>query len=164
MEAVNGGAFGPGPWFFPSARPHRSHASGRGVGGLDGLALRSVASVANEISAEGGVRDALIDIFMAGVRRADPAAAVSAALADGDRPDTIWALGKAAIAMARAARDRWPGVPCLIVTNPENAAEVPGAQVLLGGHPVPDATSTTAGAALLTEADALGQGQTAPRS
>ncbi|WP_298431000.1 DUF4147 domain-containing protein [uncultured Jannaschia sp.] len=104
------------------------------------------------------MRDGLRDIFMAGVARADPAAAVAAAM-PAARPDLIIALGKAAVAMARAALARHPGVPCLVVTNPENAAEVPGATVLLGGHPVPDAGSAEAGAALLDAAGALGAGE-----
>ncbi|MEM7489442.1 MAG: DUF4147 domain-containing protein [Pseudomonadota bacterium] len=107
------------------------------------------------------MRDDLIDIFMAGVRRADPDAAVSGALDGMARPHAIWALGKAAIAMARAALSRWPDVPCLVVTNPENATDLPGARILLGGHPVPDQGSAAAGAALLEAADALGAGQVA---
>ncbi|TFL17935.1 glycerate kinase type-2 family protein [Jannaschia formosa] len=107
------------------------------------------------------MRDGLIDIFMAGVRRADPEAAVTAALADAARPDAILALGKAAAAMARAALARFPGVPCLVVTNPENAAEIPGAEVILGGHPVPDAGSERAGQALLDRAARLGEGERA---
>ncbi|MEM8824730.1 MAG: DUF4147 domain-containing protein [Pseudomonadota bacterium] len=107
------------------------------------------------------MRNNLIEIFQAGVRRADPERAAAAALDGRSRPDAIWALGKAAVAMARAALARWPDVPCLIVTNPENVAEVPGARVMLGGHPVPDAGSEAAGAALLAEAEALGAGQVA---
>ncbi|MEM7643146.1 MAG: DUF4147 domain-containing protein [Pseudomonadota bacterium] len=107
------------------------------------------------------MRDDLIDIFLAGVRRADPAKAVAAALPEMARPDAIWALGKAAVAMARAALDHWPGTPCLIVTNPENAAPVAGARMVLGGHPVPDAGSAEAGEALLGRAAALGPGQVA---
>ena len=105
-------------------------------------------------------RDRLIHLFEAGVARADPRAAVSAHLPDA-APDAILALGKAAIPMARAALDRFPGAPALVVTNPENAADLPGAEVILGGHPVPDAASARAGAALLDRASALGEGDRA---
>ncbi|PWJ21119.1 glycerate kinase type-2 family protein [Jannaschia seohaensis] len=107
------------------------------------------------------MRDGLIDIFMAGVRRADPVAAVTGALTDVARPDAILAVGKAAGAMSRAALARFPGVPCLVVTNPENAAEIAGAEVILGGHPVPDDGSERAGTALLDWAGRLGSGQRA---
>lgn len=96
---------------------------------------------------------------MAGVARANPAAAVSAALAGRPAPDVLLALGKAAIPMARAALAAYPDVPALVVTNPENAAELPGAEVLLGGHPVPDTGSLRAGADLLDRAAALGSGE-----
>ena len=105
------------------------------------------------------MRDALVEIFMAGVARAAPAPAVAAATAGMARPDAILALGKAAVAMARAALERWPGTPCLVVTNAGNAADLPGARVLVGGHPVPDAGSLAAGEALLSAAASLRAGQ-----
>ena len=77
----------------------------------------------------GRMRDGLIDIFMAGVTRADPDRAVRTALQDPPTPDLILSLGKAGVAMARAALDRFPGVSCLVVTNPENAADLSGATV-----------------------------------
>ncbi|MGB3406145.1 MAG: DUF4147 domain-containing protein [Jannaschia sp.] len=104
------------------------------------------------------MRDDLIEIFNAGLRRADPAAAVAEALDGARRPDLILAIGKAACAMARAALARFPATACLIVTNPENAGAVPGADVMLGGHPVPDAGSLAAGEALLAAAGALASG------
>ncbi|UWQ16465.1 glycerate kinase [Jannaschia sp. M317] len=107
------------------------------------------------------MRDQMIEIFKAGVRRADPEAAVTSALAEAEAPDLVLALGKAAVAMARAALIRFPGTECLVVTNPENAADLSGARVFLGGHPVPDAGSERAGQALLDAARDLGQGQTA---
>ena len=105
------------------------------------------------------MRDALVEIFMAGVARAAPGPAVAAATAGMARPDAILALGKAAVAMARAALERWPGTPCLVVTNAGNAADLPGARVLVGGHPVPDAGSLAAGEALLSAAASLRAGQ-----
>ena len=104
------------------------------------------------------MRDGLVDIFMAGVARAEPGAAVTAALDDMAPPDVIVSLGKAGIAMARAALARFPGTPCLVVTNAENAADLPGAEVRIGGHPVPDAGSQEAGRALLGAVSGLGAG------
>ncbi|WP_371154670.1 glycerate kinase [Jannaschia sp. 2305UL9-9] len=101
----------------------------------------------------------MIEIFMAGVARANPEAAVIDALDGVRRPDLILALGKAAVAMARPALSRFPGTPCLVVTNPENAATLDGAEVILGGHPVPDDGSLAAGQALLSRARALSAGQ-----
>lgn len=106
------------------------------------------------------------ELFAAGVAAADPARAVDAAmaavLADGPAPGGRWhllALGKAAGAMARAALRHLPeGVAALVVTNPENAGPVPGAEVLAGGHPVPDAGSAAAGQAILARLAAAGPG------
>ena len=102
------------------------------------------------------MRDALTDIFAAGLRRADPGPAVAAALAEAAAPTVIVALGKAALAMARAALDRFPGTPCLVVTNAENAGTLSGARILIGEHPVPGAGSATAGEAALAAVAGLG--------
>jgi hydroxypyruvate reductase len=110
---------------------------------------------------EASLRGELIDIFMAGVRRADPSEAVRGAVSGMAPPDAIWALGKAAVPMARAAMAAWPGRSCLVVTNPENAAALPGARVIVGGHPVPDAGSVAGGDALMAAAAALGAGERA---
>lgn len=104
------------------------------------------------------MREEMIRIFRAGVARADPATAVAAHLDGVRRPDLILAVGKAAGAMARAALHRFPGTTCLVVTNAGNAAHLDGARVLIGGHPVPDAGSAEAGAAILEAAEALGPG------
>ncbi len=95
------------------------------------------------------MRDGLVDVFLAGVARADPAAAVRAAVESMAAPQSIVALGKAGVAMARAALEAYPGTRCLVVTNAENAVPLPGAEVLIGGHPVPDEGSLAAGRALL---------------
>ena len=102
------------------------------------------------------MRDELIDIFAAGLRRADPGPAVSAALREAAAPTVIVALGKAALAMARAALNRFPGTPCLVVTNAENAGTLSGARILIGEHPVPGAGSATAGEAALSAVAGLG--------
>ena len=103
------------------------------------------------------MRDDCLRLFRAGLDRADPVRATEAHLPEA-APAAILALGKAAIPMARAALSRFPGVPATVVTNPENAAALPGATVLLGAHPVPDAASARAGAALL-EAAAAAEGR-----
>ena len=86
---------------------------------------------------------AMRDLFAVGVAAADPRGAVVAALtADPVAPAGrvfLLAFGKAACAMAEAALPLVP-VPAraLVVTNPENASPVAGAQVLEAAHPVPD--------------------------
>ena len=106
-------------------------------------------------------RSELIALFMAGVRAADPDAAVRAALADSaPRPDPggrllVVAMGKAARGMARAALDMLGTAPAevLVITNAENAAPLEGARVMVAGHPVPDDAGLRAGAAVLTLLD-----------
>ena len=90
-------------------------------------------------------------IFRAGMRSADPAAAVRAALADVAPPigrRVMLALGKAGCAMAEAALahfspDNLPA-QVLVVTDDGNARPVAGAEVLAAGHPVPDARGAAA--------------------
>ncbi len=96
------------------------------------------------------LRDKAVRIFQAGVRAADPYAAVQAA-ADHvtDRPALIIAVGKAARLMAKAALDRFAGVRTLVVTNYENAATLDGAQVFAAGHPVPDENGAQAAQAVI---------------
>ena len=88
-------------------------------------------------------------IFDAGVAAAEPGAAVARALDAVERPALIVAVGKAAGAMARAALVRFGGVPCIVVTNHENAHDVPGARVFAAGHPVPDAAGAAAAEAVI---------------
>ncbi len=102
------------------------------------------------------MRDELIDIFAAGLRRADPGPAVTEALSEAAAPSVIVALGKASVAMARAASERFPGTPCLVVTNAENASDLPEAHVLVGEHPVPGLGSAAAGEAALAQVADLG--------
>ena len=107
------------------------------------------------------MREDLMAIFRAGVDRADPGRAVGAVLTDLDRPDAVIALGKAGVAMARPVLAAHPGTPCLVVTSPENAAALEGAEVVTGSHPVPDARSAQAGRKLLAAARAVGAGRRA---
>lgn len=88
-------------------------------------------------------------IFNAGVAAADPYGAVLRHLQAVDDPRLIIAVGKAAIRMAEAALERFAGVPCLVVTNYENAADLAGATVMAAGHPVPDNNGAAAGRAVL---------------
>ena len=88
-------------------------------------------------------------LFDAGVAAAEPGAAVTRALDDVERPALIVAVGKAAGAMARAALARFGGVHCIVVTNHENAQDVPGATVFAAGHPVPDTAGAAAAIAVI---------------
>ena len=65
-------------------------------------------------------------------------------------PDRIIAVGKAATAMGQAAAEKWPHVPCLIVTKYHHSAGAPKhATVMEAAHPVPDEASVAAGRALM---------------
>lgn len=90
-------------------------------------------------------------IFMAGVAAADPAAAVARHIAAVTPPAQIIAVGKAAVQMAGAALQVFPGVPARVVTNYENAIDLPGATVMAAGHPVPDANGAAAADAVLAD-------------
>jgi glycerate 2-kinase len=88
-------------------------------------------------------------IFAAGVAAADPGQAVARHLPDLDRPALIVAFGKAACGMAAVAMAHFPGLPVIVVTNYENARDLPGAQVYAAGHPVPDSNGATAARAVI---------------
>lgn len=104
-------------------------------------------------------RDDMMALFAAGVAAANPERAVAQALHGRTRPTQIIALGKAARAMAQAALAAFPECPALVVTNPENAEPLAGAEVLTGDHPVPSARSVIAGEAVLAKARGLGAGE-----
>lgn len=87
-------------------------------------------------------------IFDAGLAAADPAAAVTRALAGTAPPARLLAIGKAARRMAGAALAVLGPVPALVVTNDENAGDLSGATVLAAGHPVPDARGEAAARAV----------------
>lgn len=88
-------------------------------------------------------------IFDAGLRAADPYAAVAKVLDAVAAPKLIVAVGKAAGLMAKAALARFTAVPCIVVTNYENARPCNGAEVFAAGHPVPDANGAAAAAAVI---------------
>lgn len=102
-------------------------------------------------------RDRALRMFQAGVAAADPFAAVQRHIHSVERPALIVAVGKAAIRMAEAALQTFGRVPCLVVTNYENAHDLPGATVMAAGHPVPDENGALAGAAV-TKALSAAQG------
>lgn len=92
----------------------------------------------------------LREVFMAGVAAADPAACVARHIDQlPTAPAQIIAVGKAARAMTDAALAAFPDVPALVVTNPENARPLAGAEVLSAAHPVPDQAGLAAGAAVI---------------
>ncbi len=95
-------------------------------------------------------------MFMAAVERADPALAMRTALANapivnhGPGRTFVIAVGKAAVPMMRETLRILPQVDqALVVTNPENLSDIPGATVIAGAHPVPDAASAAAGKAVI---------------
>ena len=104
------------------------------------------------------LHDTALELFRCAIDRADPAAAVRAHLAtqplaplEGEGRRTVIAVGKAAVPMMRAALATLPEAPAtaLAITNPENQADLAGAEVITGAHPVPDQTSAAAGARVL---------------
>ncbi|TQV78329.1 glycerate kinase type-2 family protein [Denitrobaculum tricleocarpae] len=125
------------------------------------------------------------EIYMAGVKAADPAEAVRRALrikndrleillspgtADSEIRSGEWravrpiAIGKAAIAMARAAGELLPGRlfqgDGIIVTNHENAAsatKVSGFELIGAGHPLPDESGLYGGRRVMEIAGQAGE-------
>lgn len=103
------------------------------------------------------LRETAMTLFQAAIAAADPEAAVKRQLdaqplpalpANGRR--FVIAVGKAAVPMMRAALDHLPEpAGALVVTNPENLCDLPGAKVIAGAHPVPDESSAAAGHAVL---------------
>jgi hydroxypyruvate reductase len=90
--------------------------------------------------------DQALKAFLSGVAAADPAVAVCKALPSFDQAPTLIAVGKAAVSMARAAQSVLGDLPeVLVVTNPENASDLPGAQVFAAAHPIPDQMGLKAG-------------------
>ena len=104
-------------------------------------------------------RDQALALFHHGLGAADPDAAVRRALQAVPRPDFIVALGKAAQVMARAALHQLGPTETLVVTNDENASDLPGATVLAASHPVPDARGAAAADRLLARLAQMQPGQ-----
>ena len=96
-------------------------------------------------------------LFDAGVAAADPVVATTCALGAQPVPASlIIAVGKAARGMAQAALAACPTVPCMVVTNIENARPLQGAQVFAAGHPVPDENGARAADAVIAALADLG--------
>lgn len=93
-----------------------------------------------------------MDLIRAGIAAADPARCVARALPQAlaeNPPDPggewcIIALGKAARAMADAALQALPDARALVITNAGNDAPLGRAEILVAGHPVPDAAGEAA--------------------
>ncbi|MEO0502461.1 MAG: DUF4147 domain-containing protein [Pseudomonadota bacterium] len=101
----------------------------------------------------------LLSLWWQGVDAVRGDVAVRRALTDAPiaAPDCIIAVGKAAVAMARPACDMWPDCPALIVTKYAHAdGAPPRAHVIEAAHPVPDAASLAAGAAMRDAVGSLG--------
>ena len=97
------------------------------------------------------------DAFDAALRAGHPAEITQAAIANLTKtPTAIVALGKAAAAMAQAARDSGLSAPGVMVTNDENYAEIDGMHCFASAHPVPDERGLAASAAILALVDGLG--------
>ncbi|NIZ60297.1 glycerate kinase [Sedimentitalea sp. CY04] len=103
------------------------------------------------------LRDTAITLFNAAVKRANPARALRDQLLRTPLPPLpngghtiIIALGKAASPMMRQALEMIPEPrQALVVTNPENLCDIPGATTMAGTHPVPDEASAAAGRAAI---------------
>ncbi|MEM8592825.1 MAG: DUF4147 domain-containing protein, partial [Pseudomonadota bacterium] len=91
-------------------------------------------------------------VFDAGVAAADPYSGVAAALERAPVGDgtPVVAVGKAAVRMAEAALAAFKAGPTIIVTNPENARDVPGAELFAASHPVPNQVGIEAAKAVET--------------
>ena len=114
-------------------------------------------------------RRLLSDLFNVGLAAVDGRRVVSSALESSplDGPVGIIAIGKAAGAMVLGAHDvLGPRVErVLVVTKPghlpaELPASLPAAEIVTGGHPLPDVNSLLAGAAILRNVDAARAGST----
>lgn len=109
-------------------------------------------------------RETVLAIWRAGVDAVGGYAAVSAALNQGAHdtvPDRILAVGKAAGEMARAALDRYGGLPALVVTKDGHGTNLPAEVDLIeASHPVPDDRSLRAGQALRRTVAAMAPGTT----
>ncbi|SPJ25272.1 glycerate kinase type-2 family protein [Palleronia abyssalis] len=103
------------------------------------------------------LRDTARRAFWAAVTRADPEAAVRRGMDDVadllDAPGvTVLALGKSALPMARTAVDLLGAKIAGGVAVAPSVGAIPGIEVIVGGHPVPDAGSIAGGTALLRSA------------
>ena len=106
-------------------------------------------------------------LFRAALAAADPEAVVRRALRlapPAERDAVVVAIGKAAMRMLDGASDWMSDLPrrppVLVATNPENlrGAGRAGAEVVAGGHPIPDEGSLRAGRAVTRAMEGAGRG------
>ncbi|MGB3146228.1 MAG: DUF4147 domain-containing protein [Paracoccaceae bacterium] len=108
-------------------------------------------------------------LFDAAVKAADPRLALRAGFAENPPPRAVnngsyivVSVGKAAIPMAEEALaflaeiDASRPVEAIVVTNYENARDLPGARTFASGHPVPDENGLRAGQAVMALLDRAG--------
>lgn len=107
-------------------------------------------------------RSLLEHAYRAALEAASPAKLLAPHLG-GEKPDFILAFGKAALPMARAALEAFPGVETLVIapSGTENLELPAEATLMLSSHPVPDASSVAAAEAALERLGALNEGQRA---
>ena len=87
--------------------------------------------------------------FLIGINAADPVSAVRQELIGYDEVPTVIAVGKAAVKMTISAVDVLKDyAEVIVVTNPENAIEMPGIKVFAAAHPIPDQIGLLAGEAV----------------
>lgn len=118
--------------------------------------------MADHETVEDARRELLIQLFRAGLARADGRWCVREALR-GCESKRIWAVavGKAALAMALGAHEALgASLERLLVVSPPGydagaVAELPGAELLESSHPLPDARSVRAGARLIAWLEAM---------
>jgi len=103
------------------------------------------------------MRAALEASFRAALEATDPCTLTRAHLPE-ETPALVVCLGKAAIPMARAAADAYPGAPGLVVTGDGYGGQAGHFMVLEAAHPVPDERSAAAAAAVLERLERLGAG------
>lgn len=117
-----------------------------------------------------GPRGRLLHVLEAALEAVDPATAMARSLVRdggnlrvGDREVAVpkgkvvlLALGKASVAMARAAVEVVDGLALTGVVVAPAPAQLPGLEVIVGSHPVPDERSLNAGRRLLDLADSAG--------
>ncbi|MFD0858867.1 glycerate kinase type-2 family protein [Roseovarius aquimarinus] len=111
------------------------------------------------------LKAAVRDLFLAGVRAADPGQAVRRALSAAPLAPApkgrllLIAFGKASCAMmAEALRHvpRGQRIEAIAVPNYENAAPIEGCRVMPAGHPLPDENGLEAGVAVMDMLRAAG--------
>ena len=94
--------------------------------------------------------------FDAALIAGDPFEITRKACADmASAPTAIVAIGKAAGAMADAARDAGFDAPGIVVTNDENHRKIVGFNCFATGHPMPDQRGIDAGLAVETLVSSL---------